>query len=470
MAASMGGIVLGSAWRRWIVVVGGPGEALCWRGDDLVHWTLARPWVTAALPRPPVQDDCFAGAGPRLLAGEALALLQARVAPVVAAETLPLAAACGRLLAEPLIGERDVPAFDNVAVDGFALAHADLAPDRPTRLALVEGRAAAGHPYGSPLPSGRAVRVLTGGALPAGADTVVMQEDVEVAAGAVTVPPGLRPGVNRRRAGEDIRAGAIVLPAGRRLRPQEIGVAASLGRTSLAVWQPLNVALLSTGDELIEPGQPLRHGQAYDSNRSMLQGLLVGLGCQVTDLGICADRPAVVAERLASAARDHDVIISSGGVSQGDEDHVALSVERLGRLHFWQIAVKPGRPLAFGQLGGAIFVGLPGNPVAAALCFLLFARPMLIRLAGGAWPEPTRYPVPATFTLPKKPGRREYLRGRLVTADGHLAVERIAREGSGILTSLCEADGLIELAEDRQEVRPGQAVDFLPFSELGLAP
>ncbi|MGH6900369.1 MAG: molybdopterin molybdotransferase MoeA, partial [Geminicoccaceae bacterium] len=237
----------------------------------------------------------------------------------------------------------------------------------------------------------------------------------------------------------------------------------------LEVFRRLEVALLSTGDELREPGEALGPGETYDANRPILFGLLQGLGCRITDLGILPDRADAVARALRQAAAVHDAVITSGGASRGDEDHVVRTVDRLGRLHFWQIAVKPGRPLAFGQVGRAVFVGLPGNPVAAVVCFLRFARPLLTALGGGRWPEPRAFLVPADFAMSKKPDRREYLRARLTLGpDGRTWVQRIEREGSGILTSLTEADGLIELAEDLARVERGDPVEFVPFSEFGV--
>jgi molybdopterin molybdotransferase len=414
-------------------------------------------------------DDCFAHDPKRLPAAEALALLRARIRPVVTTETVQLAAAHGRILAVPLIAAHDVPAFDNVAVDGFAFAHAGLSDGAPSRLRLLPGRAAAGNPFPGRLTAGAAVRVLTGAAMPEGADTALMQEDCTLDGDVVVIPPGVRAGANRRLAGEDMRAGRRVLEPGRRLRPQDVGVAAALGRATLEVYRPLRVALLSTGDELLEPGAVATPGATYDANRAILAGLLAGLGCQLTDLGIVRDRADAVSEALSAAAATHDAVITSGGASRGDEDHVVRAVERLGRLHFWQIAVKPGRPLAFGQLDRAVFIGLPGNPVAAMVCFLHFARPVLVALGGGHWPEPRRFAVPAAFTMRKKPGRREYLRARLVhDADGRLQVRRIEREGSGILTSLTEADGLVELPEDSTQVEHDQLVQFVPFAEFGV--
>ncbi|HEX6112291.1 MAG TPA: gephyrin-like molybdotransferase Glp [Geminicoccaceae bacterium] len=420
---------------------------------------------------PALIDDCFAHHPKRLTAAQALDLLRARIRPVIGRESVPLVAAHGRILAEQVVSPRDVPAFDNVAVDGFAFAHADLAPNGATRLALMPGRAAAGHPFAGRLTPGAALRVLTGAPMPAGADTALMQEDVELHADAVVIPPGVKRGANRRRAGEDVQIGQVALQPGIRLRPQDVGVAASFGRAALQVFRPLEVALFSTGDELRDPGAPLASGETYDANRPILRGLLEGLGCRVTDFGILPDRAEAVAQALGRASIECDALITSGGASRGEEDHVVQTVDRLGQLHFWQIAVKPGRPLAFGRLGRAVFLGLPGNPVAAVVCFLRFARPLLIALGGGRWPEPQAFLVPADFVMRKKPERREYLRARLIVGPGGRKwVQRIEREGSGILTSLTEADGLVEIAEDTTQIQRGDLVEFVPFSEFGVPP
>lgn len=421
----------------------------------------------------PLLDDCFAHDPKRMPAADALDALRSRVSVVVDSEDVPLKEAYGRYLAEGVISPHNVPSFDNVAIDGYAFAHQALTPDASNRLALAEGRSAAGHPFNGIVPKGQAVRVLTGGALPEGTDTALMQEDVRVDGHDVLIPSGVRRGANCRLAGEDMKKGETVLQPGLKLRPQEVGVAASLGRRSLQVRQPLRVALVSSGDELREPGEPLPHGMTYDSNRTILRGLLESLGVAVSDQGIWPDRADVVQERMTKLANNHHVIITSGGASRGDEDHMVDAIRKLGQLHFWQIAVKPGRPLAFGQLqgqtGDTVFIGLPGNPVAAVICFLLFARPMLTALAGGAWPEPRAFLVPADFSMKKKPGRREFLRATFhQDAKGAQTVRRIEREGSGILTSLTEADGLINIAEDVVSVTPGDLVPFMPFSEFGF--
>lgn len=417
----------------------------------------------------PLLDDCFAHDPKRMPAKEALALLRSRVSTVVGAESVPLDKACSRFLAEELVSEQNVPAFDNVAVDGYAFAHQSLASEGPSRLRLIDGRSAAGQPFAGSVNPGETLRVLTGGALPDGADTAIMQEDVVIENGHALIPAGVKHGANCRLAGEDMKRGQTVLSPPCRLRPQEVGVAAALGRTSLSVFQPLKVALVSSGDEIVTPGTPLAHGMTYDSNSAILKGLLDTLGVEVSNQGIWPDRAEIIKRNLAEAARTHHAIITTGGASKGDEDHMVTAVEALGQLHFWQIAVKPGRPLALGQIDHAIFIGLPGNPVAAMVCFLLFARPVLNALAGGGWIEPQSFLVPADFSMKKKPGRREYLRARIINdGGGDVCVRKIEREGSGILTSLTEADGLIDVPEEVTSISPGDPVSFLPFRGFGL--
>lgn len=414
-------------------------------------------------------QDCFAYGGKRIEVAAALALLKERTAPVADIETVPLAAASGRCLAEDVTSPRDVPAFDNCAVDGYAFAFTEHMRAEAASLALLPGRAAAGHPFPASVPPGRALRVLTGAVMPAGTDTVALQEEVELGEERVLLPRGLERGANRRLAGEDVRAGQTVLRAGARLRPQDIGLAAELGCAGLRVWQKLKVALLSTGDEIVEPGANLPQGRVFDANRYILRSLLQTLPVEVSDLGILPDDPERIGRTLAEAAASHHVILTSGGASRGDEDHVVRSVEAQGRLDFWQIAMKPGRPLAFGRLGEAVFIGLPGNPVATLVCFLVFARRVLLRLAGADWPRPRAFPVAAAFGMTRKPGRSEYLRATLAEDEtGRLWAERIMREGSGILTSMTEADGLIELEPGRTEIARGDMVPFLSFAELGI--
>jgi molybdopterin molybdotransferase len=414
-----------------------------------------------------LSDDCFAFGGELMRADEALGILAARVSAIAAPETVALAAARGRILAQDLVAGRNVPPHDNAAVDGYAVYFDDLAPAGETRLP-VAARVAAGQSAQTPA-RGTALRVFTGAPLPAGPDTCFMQEDCRVDGDAVVLPPGIKRGANRRKAGEDVKAEATILRRGHRLRPQDIGLAASVGATHLDVYRTLRVGVFSTGDELREPGQPTPPGAVYDANRYVLLALLGQLGCAVEDFGIVADRREAVCEVLATAAERCDAIVTSGGMSTGEEDHVRAAVESLGSIHFWRLAVRPGRPVAFGQVKGVAFTGLPGNPVAMMVTFLRFARPVLLRLGGATAIEPHLFRVRAGFDAKKKLGRREWVRARLIAGeDGTPVAQRFPRDGAGILTSLVESDGLIELAENVTQVTAGAMVDFLPFSEVGV--
>ncbi len=417
-----------------------------------------------------LDNDCFAFGGPMMAVEPALALLAGRVGPVTATETVPLTDALGRVLAADVVAPFSVPPHDNAAVDGYAVFFDDLSADGPTVLP-VTARVAAGQWLGRPAVRGEAVRIFTGAPMPAGMDTVFMQEDCRSSDGeggsTVTLPAGSRRGLNRRLAGEDVREGSVVLSAGRRLRPEDIALAASLGHAALPVRCRLRVAVFSTGDELRQPGQPLEPGAVYDANRYALIALLTRLGCAVTDLGILPDRFEAIRDALAEAAAGHDALITSGGMSTGEEDHVKPAVEANGRLDFWRLAIKPGRPVALGRVRDAVFVGLPGNPVAVVVTFLRIARPILLRLMGAMDETPRPIPVRAAFAHKKKPGRREFLRGTLAREqDGALSATKYPRDGAGVLSSLVDSEGLIELPEDLARVEPGMIVDFVPFKEF----
>ncbi len=413
-----------------------------------------------------LSDDCFAFGGDLLSIAAALAQIDAQVTPQVETETVPLKEARGRILAAPLLAPRDVPPLDNSAVDGYAVFFDDLAASEATVLP-VAGRTAAGHPLGHATKRGEAVRIFTGAPMPDGPDTVLMQEDCSEANGLVRIPAGIKRGANRRRAGEDAKAGATVLNPGRRLRPQELGLAAALGFTSLPVYRRLRAAIFSTGDEVRDPGEELAKGAIYDANRYVLHALLSGLGADVSDVGILPDRAVAIREALAAAARSHDLILTSGGMSTGEEDHVKAAVEALGKLHFWRLAIKPGRPVAMGQIGGVPFIGLPGNPVAVMVTFLLLARPLVLRLSGAVAVPPRRFRVTAGFDYKKRANRCEYVRARLVRGkEGGWVAEKFPRDGAGILTSMIESDGLVEIGEGVARVAAGAMVDFLPFSEV----
>jgi molybdopterin molybdotransferase len=417
-----------------------------------------------------LDNDCFAFGGPMMAVEPALALLAGRVAPVTATEAVPLTDALGRVLAADMVAPFSVPPHDNAAVDGYAVFFDDLSADGPTILP-VTARVAAGQWLGRPAVRGEAVRIFTGAPMPAGMDTVFMQEDCRSSDGeggsTVTLPAGSRRGVNRRLAGEDVREGSVVLSAGRRLRPEDIALAASLGHATVPVRCRLRVAVFSTGDELRQPGQALEPGAVYDANRYALIALLTRLGCAVTDLGILPDRFEAIRDALAEAAAGHDALITSGGMSTGEEDHVKPAVEANGRLDFWRLAIKPGRPVALGRVRDAVFVGLPGNPVAVVVTFLRIARPILLRLMGAMDETPRPIPVRAAFAHKKKPGRREFLRGSLTREpDGMLSATKYPRDGAGVLSSLVDSEGLIELPEDLAQVEPGMIVDFVPFKEF----
>ena len=373
-------------------------------------------------------------------------------------------------LAQEAIAQRDIPAHDNSAVDGYAFAFSgDLAAGA---MLPIAGRAAAGHALPGPARSEAAVRILTGAVVPAGLDTVVMQEDVELLTREghphVRVPAGAKRGANVRLAGEDVTAGDRLFQAGHVLRPQDLAALASAGLDWVDCRARLRVGIFSTGDEVVRPGAPLGEGQVYDANGPMLAALIATTGAVTEDLGILPDDPSIVRQRLAEAATRFDVLITSGGASRGEEDHVVRALDAIGKRHLWQIAIKPGRPMSFGQIGQCVFIGLPGNPVAVFVCFLLYAWPMLRRLGGAPWPVPRTLRLPSLTAITKKTGRREYWRGILRDEGGRLAVEKFSRDGSGLITSLRVADGLIEAGEDVGAIAMGEPVTFIPFTEYGI--
>lgn len=431
-----------------------------------------------------LSDDCFAFNGPLLPIAEAERLIAERVAPVNGREVVSLAYAAGRVLVDDVIAPVNLPPFDNSAVDGYAVRAADLGGEGDSRLTIAD-RVAAGHAASNALKSGEAIRIFTGAPMPAGADTVFMQEDCRVDNGAVIVPAGLMRGANTRLAGEDIRVGALALPAGRRLAAQHVALAAALGLTELAVRRRVRVAVFSTGDEIVEPGTILPRAALYDSNRYLLAGLIARCGGDVTDLGILKDDRPALTRAIAAAAVDHDLVLTSGGVSTGEADHVRAALESVGRLVFWRLAIKPGRPVAMGvirgphpnpppQVGegrqganGTAFAGLPGNPVAVFVTFVRVVRPLLLRLSGALAEPLVALPARAAFSYKKRKGRREYVRVKLRTApDGAIEAEKYAQDGAGVLTSLTETDGLAELSENVTTVEPGTAIGFLPYASL----
>ena len=418
-------------------------------------------------------DDCFAHDKKRLRHEEALSILKQRIAPVVAVEGVALVETAGRILATDITAPHPVPAHTNAAVDGFSFAFADYDPKAGRELSIA-GRAAAGHQLTEKPPLGTAARIFTGAVIPDGHDTVVMQEDVRFGTvngqQLVGVPPGLKAGANVRKAGEDVKAGEVVLEAGTVLRPQDLAALASLGVSRVPCFGRLRVGIVSTGDEIVRVGAQLAPGQVYDANAPMLTALIGTAGAVAVDLGVLPDQLDEVKRRLAQAAGQFDVLITSGGASRGEEDHITAAVEALGKRHLWQLAIKPGRPMSFGQIGNCAVLGLPGNPVAVFVCFLLYVWPLLRRMGGAPWPEPTRYRLPALFAFKdRKVGRREFWRGMLKETPRGLGVDKFARDGSGLISGLRAADGLIDIPEDAQDVQPGDLLTFIPFSEFGIA-
>ncbi|WP_292286432.1 gephyrin-like molybdotransferase Glp [Marivita sp.] len=412
---------------------------------------------------PPLRNDCFA-----LPAGvdwtpvdDALAMLRDRLTPVVGVEQVPLMQAAGRVLARDMMAKRSNPPHPNTAVDGYGFAGAGIG-DGPQVLPLVEGRAAAGTPYAAPVPPGHAIRVLTGADLPVGVDTVVLDEDVRTGPGQVAFHGPLKRGANTRKAGEDLIRGDMALGAGRVLTPADLALAAAVGIGDVPVRARLRVAVLSTGDEIVEPGTTAAEGEIFDANRPMLLSLCAGFGFEPRDRGRVPDDRAAVRGALDAAALDADVILTSGGASAGDEDHVSALLRDSGAMQEWRIALKPGRPLALGLWQGKPVFGLPGNPVAALVCTLIFARPAMGLLAGAGWQDPQGFRVPAGFEKRKKPGRREYLRARI--RDGQ--VEAFKSEGSGRISGLSWAEGLVELPDEALHVRPGDPVRYIPFKSF----
>ena len=413
---------------------------------------------------PPLRDDCFA-----LPPGidwtpvdEALERLRARLHPVVGAEVRPLDRAEGRILARSAVARRANPPAANSAVDGYGFAHAALGPGDVT-LPLVEGRAAAGAPSGRRVPEGQAIRILTGALLPEGVDTVVLDEDTATDGRQVAFRGKVKPGANTRRAGEDVNEGDEALAPGTRLGPPDLALLAATGVTEVEVFRPLRVGVLSTGSEIVASGGTPDPARTYDANRPMLLALLRDWRMEAVDLGHVPDDRDRLRAALDEGAQTADAILTSGGASAGDEDHVSALLGETGTRGDWRIALKPGRPLALGMWKGVPVFGLPGNPVAALVCTLIFARPAFALMGGEGWRTPQGFTVPAAFSKRKKPGRREYLRARM-TPDGSAEVFR--SEGSGRISGLAWADGLVEIGDDARDIVPGDPVRYIPYTSF----
>jgi molybdopterin molybdotransferase len=412
--------------------------------------------------------SCLDGYDPDALPVEtARAAIRSVIVPVAANERVAVRASLGRVLGEDIVSTVNVPAHDNSAMDGWAVRAADLRPDGETALREV-GVAYAGRKFDGSVRAGECVRVMTGAVMPPGTDTVVIQEVVKVDGDRIVVPPGQQQGQNRRLAGEDLALGRIVLHAGQAVRPAELGLLASLGLAEVAVRRKLRVAFFSTGDELASIGTALKEGEVYDSNRYTLYGMLARLGVELVDMGVVRDDPAALERAFREAAASADAIVSSGGVSVGEADFTRELLGRLGEVLFWKIAMRPGRPMAFGRIGNAWFFGLPGNPVAVMVTFYGFVRDALLALAGrtGDCALPLLR-VPCATALRKKPGRTEFQRGILERgADGAWTARITGSQGSGVLRSMSEANCFIVLEHDRGDVKPGDPVSVQVFDGL----
>ena len=401
---------------------------------------------------------------PLLAYDDALTQLTGSIAPLAQVIEIPLLQAHGKVLARSIDAGIDVPGCAMSSMDGYAINTADLANGAATELPLTQ-RIAAGDAEAT-LDAGSAARIFTGAPIPDGADAVIMQEQVEVQAGKIRfeVRPGS--GENIRPRGNDIRRGTTILRQGSRLRAQDIGLAASVGLQNLPVYAPVRVGIFFTGDELVEPGEQLASGKIYDSNRYTLHGLLESMGCEIIDLGLVGDTLAATREAMLQASTRADLVVTSGGVSVGEEDHVRIAIEQLGELRLWRLRIKPGKPLAYGQINDTAFIGLPGNPVSVFATFCLFVCPVIQVMQGRSWRKPMALPVRAAFDWPKPDSRREFLRARLARDDGGETVVQIfPNQDSGVLTSTVWADGFVEIAEN-ETVRAGDQVNYLPFAQF----
>jgi molybdopterin molybdotransferase len=414
--------------------------------------------------QPSCEDELNTGL---LSVAQARARILDAVAPVRTAETLPLREALGRVLAGAVVAPLDVPSHTNSAMDGYAVRAADL-PEEGVREFRVPGTSWAGRPWLIPIEPGQAVQIMTGAMMPEGADTVVMQEQVERDGDRVRIGSGHHCGQNVRAAGEDVAAGQQVFAAGKRLTAADIGVLASLGLAEVAVLRKLKVAFFSTGDELRSVGEALGPGEIYDSNRYTLYGMLRKLDVDIVDLGVVRDRRELIEQAFNTAASTADVIITSGGVSVGEADFVKETLEKLGNMSFWKIAMKPGRPVAFGHIGETVFFGLPGNPVSVMVTWFQFVRPALLKMTGETAPS-VAFTLRARTSSPlkKRPGRFEFQRGILdQSAPGEFVVRSAGAQGSGILRSMSEANCFILLDPDCTRVEPGEEVEVQPFQNL----
>jgi len=416
---------------------------------------------------PKLRNDCFAmpPGVDWVPVDEALERLEAGLEILARTERHALAEAAGQYLASDVRAPRAHPPYSNSAVDGYGFAGSGLRDAQTQSFELLDGRSAAGVPFSGVVPAGKALRILTGAALPEGVDTVVLEEDCKVSGSTLSFGKGLKLGANMRPLGEDVREGALIAARGALVDPGLAALLASVGVQEVDVFQRLRVGVLSTGDEVVPVEARAQGHQIYDANRPMLLSLVARWGMVPVDLGHAADTRQAIETALEKGAREADVVLTSGGASAGDEDHVSAALKAHGALTTWRIAVKPGRPLALGLWDGCPVFGLPGNPVAAFVCTLIFARPAMLKMLGAGFPTPQGFEVPAGFKKQKKQGRREFLRARM-SADGR--AEIFPSEGSGRVSGLAWADGLVELADGARDIKEGDLVRYIPLSSFGI--
>lgn len=409
-----------------------------------------------------MSDSCVTPETPLVVYDEAIRLLLQQARPAPETESVPLADALGRVLAMEVVAPVNVPPLDNSAMDGYAVRANDIEPGKRIP---VSQRIPAGS-VGKTLETGTCARIFTGAPIPPGADAVIMQENAtDQSSNAVSFESVPRVGDNIRSAGEDIRTGDVILEPGHRIEPQHLGLAASVGLAELSVFRRLKVATFFTGDEIVEPGQPLGDGEIYNSNQYHLNALIQTFGCDVVNLGIVEDSLDATRATILEAARSADLIVTSGGVSVGEEDHVRIAIEELGSISMWRLKIKPGKPLVLGHVEETPIIGLPGNPVSAFVTCLLFVRPFLLKMQGLKEVLPSSYPVTAHFDWTRPGIRREFLRARVHNEEEEAVAEIHPRQGSGVLSSTCWANGLVVIPEETT-VKKGDRVQFIPFREL----
>ncbi len=410
-----------------------------------------------------ISESCQDNSDSAISMDQALQRISDGIKPITEYRKIPLKESLNRIVAEPVISPINVPAYRNSAMDGYAVRGSDLPANGEATLPVV-GKVMAGQPFQSTLQPGQSVRIMTGAKMPDEADTVVIQEHVQRNGDQITIDERHRPGQNVRQAGEDIPSGSTVLDPGTLIGPAELGLLASLGIAEVSVQRRPRVACFSSGDEIRSLGEPLEEGQLYDSNRYTLFGMLTQLGAEVIDLGVIPDQQEAINHTLETAAREADLILTSGGVSVGDADYIALAFEQLGQISFSKVAIKPGRPLTFGQIGNASFFGLPGNPVAVMITFMQFVRPALKKMQGASDIRPNSFPAVCQTTLRKNPGRTEFQRGLIKqNSQGELEVCSTGRQGSGVLSSMSRGNCFILLPEEQGNVEPGDQVQVQPF-------